>query len=301
VTRPLWIRGSVPDSRYPHRASSCSDSWSGPLQHSADQQLATVPEPRGILVEGSGAHSIVFVHGWPDTARLWDRQVEALRVDYRCVRLTLPGFDRPSRRAFSHDAVVEHIRDVIERECPGESVTLMVHDWGCVFGYAVAARFPHLVDRIIAVDVGDAGSRRHRRELGFSGKLAIAAYQWWLAIAWVIGGPLGNAMSRIFARVVRAPAPARDIHWGMAYPYAIRWLRVAGGPPPRVESPRQPMLYIYGARKPVMFHSRDWLRQKAEEPGSAVVGMPAGHWMMVTRAAAFNDVVIDWLRGSLQR
>ena len=49
----------------------------------------------GIAVhaEGDGADTIVMVHGWPDTYRLWDAQVDAFKAQYRCVRFTLPGFD----------------------------------------------------------------------------------------------------------------------------------------------------------------------------------------------------------------
>ena len=51
-----------------------------------------------IHVEGEGAESIVMVHGWPDTYRLWDATVEVLKGRYRCIRFTLPGF-RPSSSA----------------------------------------------------------------------------------------------------------------------------------------------------------------------------------------------------------
>ena len=59
-----------------------------------------------VLIDGSGP-SLVFVHGWPDTARLWERQVAALESRYRCVRVTLPGFEPGSRRAYSFAEVVE--------------------------------------------------------------------------------------------------------------------------------------------------------------------------------------------------
>ena len=46
-----------------------------------------------IYVEGEGSETIVMVHGWPDTYRLWDDTVAHLKDRYRCVRFTLPGFD----------------------------------------------------------------------------------------------------------------------------------------------------------------------------------------------------------------
>lgn len=250
-----------------------------------------------VIVEGTGRGSLVFIHGWPDAARLWDAQVAALGEQYRCVRFTLPGFERGSRGAYPFDEVVERIRRIIEQACPGERVTLVLHDWGCLFGSWLATRHPRLVRRIVAVDVGDAGSHRHRRELGAVAKLMIAAYQLWLATAWRIGGRAGDAMSRWFARVIRAPASSGEIHAGMAYPYAVMWFGVEGGPPRRrPDDPAVPMLFIYGERKPFMLHSRAWAREKAALAGNRVVGLPAGHWMMVTHADAFNATVADWLQ-----
>jgi len=42
---------------------------------------------------------VVMIHGWPDSYRLWDSTVQALKRQYRCVRFTLPGFDlaQPAR------------------------------------------------------------------------------------------------------------------------------------------------------------------------------------------------------------
>ena len=73
-----------------------------------------------VHVEGDGAETIVMVHGWPDTYRLWDAQVAFLRDRYRCVRFTLPGFDiAQPRRAFSVDEIAEFLRRVVERVSPG--------------------------------------------------------------------------------------------------------------------------------------------------------------------------------------
>ena len=38
-----------------------------------------------VFIEGDGAQSIVLIHGWPDTHRLWDASVQALLGRYRCV------------------------------------------------------------------------------------------------------------------------------------------------------------------------------------------------------------------------
>lgn len=250
-----------------------------------------------VVVEGRGAKSIVMVHGWPDSHRLWEAQAAALGERYRCVRFTLPGFERgASKRAYSLDEIVEAIHDVVREVCAGEPVILLLHDWGCLFGYQFAARYPALVERIIGVDIGDTGSRRHVAELGRTARLLLVAYQLWLALAWRIDGPIGDRMARWMARLLRCPAAPDSIHARMGYPYALRWLGIAGGLRGlKTFQPQVPMLYLYGERKPFMFHSRAWVEQLAARPGNRVIGLPTGHWIMVSRPQEFNAALSSWL------
>ena len=241
-----------------------------------------------------------MIHGYPDTYRLWDGQVAALGERYRCVRFTLPGFDRSQgKRAHSLEEVIELIRRIVEQACAGERVVLLLHDWGCFFGYQFAIRHPDLVERVIGVDVGDAGSRRNLAELGVKGKFLVLAYQLWLATAWRIGGVIGDVMARGMARALRCPTDPRSIHSRMGYPYALRWFGVAGGLKNlRTFEPHTPMLFIYGERKPFMFHSRAWAERLAARPQSRVVGLSTGHWVMIGREREFNDALSAWLRAS---
>jgi cis-3-alkyl-4-acyloxetan-2-one decarboxylase len=248
-----------------------------------------------VLVEGSGP-PIVMVHGWPDTHRLWDGQVAALRDRYRCIRFTLPGFDLAGDgRACSLDEVVATLRAIVE-EAAGGKATLLLHDWGCFYGYQFALRHPELVERIVGVDIGDAGSRRHLAQIGIGGRLAVMAYQLWLALAWKLGGPVGNAMARGMARLLRCPTQSRSIGWQMGYPYAVVWLGAAGGVRGlRVFKPHCPMLFLYGERKPLMFHSRAWAEELAADPRHRVLAFQTGHWIMIGRKQAFNEALLDWL------
>jgi cis-3-alkyl-4-acyloxetan-2-one decarboxylase len=238
-----------------------------------------------LIVEGAGAKSVVMVHGWPDTHRLWDRQVEALKGRYRCVRFTLPGFEPSSpKRAYPFEQLMEMLEQAV---APGEKVTLLLHDWGCLLGYQFALRHPERVERVIGVDIGDAGSRRHLAEIGASGKLKIIAYQLWLALAWVLGA---DWMARSMARAIGAPADPASVRAQMGYLYAMRWLGVAGGMKGlRLFKPHCPMLFLYGARKPVMFHSRDWAQ------GVQSREFATGHWIMAQRPDEFNAAILRWL------
>jgi len=250
-----------------------------------------------VIVDGVGSKAIVMIHGWPDTHRLWDAQVDALKGHFRCVRFTLPGFDLSQKgRAYSLDEVVGTIRLVVDEACPDQRVSLLLHDWGCFFGYQFAMRHPQFVERVIGVDIGDAGSRRNRAELGTKGMLMVVTYQMWLALAWRIGGKIGNSMSRWMARLLRCPTDPHSIGSQMGYPYALSWLGVAGGLHGlRAFDPHCPMLYIYGERKPFMFHSSAWIKRLATSPGNRVLGLPTGHWVMIERQREFNDVLLSWL------
>jgi cis-3-alkyl-4-acyloxetan-2-one decarboxylase len=249
-----------------------------------------------VHVEGEGAETIVMVHGWPDTHRLWDAQVAFLRERYRCVRFTLPGFDlERERRAYSIDEVAEFIRRVVEQVSPGRKVILLLHDWGCAFGYQFYARHAEMVSRIVGVDIGD--TRGLWRSLSPRGRRIVLAYQWWLALAWVVGGRLGDGMTRWIARWWRIPSDHRFISSCMTYPYYRTWFggRHNYGPQWRRFAPSCPMLFLYGRRKPVMFHTQAWIDWLRARPANRVVEFDTGHWIMLQQPERFNQAVSGWL------
>jgi pimeloyl-ACP methyl ester carboxylesterase len=199
-------------------------------------------------------------------------------------------------RACSLDEVVETLRAVVSGCCPGERVTLLAHDWGCLFAYEFAMRHPELVSRIVGVDIGDTGSKAHRAELSSRAKLMLLAYQLWLAVAWRLGGALGDRMARAIAGPMRCPVPPQRIRASTGYPYAMRWFGLKGGfRKARVFAPQVPMLYVYGQRKAFMFHSQAWIEALARRPGSRVLALRTGHWVMLDRAQEFHAELVRWL------
>lgn len=249
-----------------------------------------------VLVDGQGPRTLVMIHGWPDTHRLWDAQVAHLQDRYRCVRFTLPGFElgRPARCVPLDEMVALFLR-IVDSVSPGQPVTLVLHDWGAVFGYQFAARHPQRVERIVGVDIGDTGSAVYLQSLPGKAKMMIFMYQIWLAAAWVVGGGLGNWMTRAMARALRCRADPALIGWHMNYPYFLQW---TGGYRVRTRfEPHCPVLFIYGRRKPFMFHSPHWAATVAALPGGAVREFRTGHWVMVEQPEAFNRCVGDWLDG----
>ncbi len=250
-----------------------------------------------IFIEGEGAETIVMIHGWPDTYRVWDAQVAELRQRYRCVRFTLPGFDiSKPRRSYSLDAMIRVLLHIVNSVNNKEKVILMLHDWGCVFGYEFYMRNKALVSAIIGVDIGDAQSRAISRSRSVGQKLMVSSYQSTLALAWAIGGPIGNMMTRATASVLGVPSPRQYISSAMNFPYYILTAGAAGSYHSLVPFvPKVPMLFIYGANKPFMFHSPQWSENLAAKEGCKVVAMETDHWPMLRQPERFNDIVISWL------
>ncbi len=254
-----------------------------------------------VFIDGVGPHTVVMIHGWPDTHHLWDSTVQALKSQYRCVRFTLPGFDlaQPAR-ATSLAQMTALFSAIVDAASPDQAVTLLLHDWGCIFGYEYAARHPGRVARMVAVDVGDHNSGAFLKSLTARAKWQVFAYQFWLAVAWKLGdaisGALGDRLTRWMARTKGCRTEPMAIGWQMNYPYAMQWFGLLGGLRAAVPvKPPCPVLYIYGELKPFMFHSPKWLAQVAAQPGSKVQAFRTGHWVMVEQPAVFNECVSAWL------
>lgn len=254
-----------------------------------------------ILVEGHGATTLLMVHGWPDTHRLWDGMVDRLKDDHRCARFTLPGFAMgDERRLRTLEEVVGILAAVVDAVSPGRPVTLLLHDWGCFYGYHYAMHNPNRVSRVVGIDIGDVGSKEMKLPLSMT--LFTLAYQLWLAAAWVIGGRIGDAMTRRMARAAGAPADPGLVHSGMNYAYYLKYrsalLGKSQGDVPF--EPMCPMLFLYGRKKPTMFHSDAFVERLDRTPGSKAVGFEAGHWLMLEKPDEVAGEIRDWTHASTQ-
>ena len=245
--------------------------------------------------------TLVFIHGWPDNASMWRKQVAALGPNFRCVLVTLPNFGEAAVHAggFDFPELVDSLAATIRQVQPDGKVSLVTHDWGAYIGYMLEKTHPGLIVKMAALDIGG-----HLEQSSIKPILMIMGYQWSLVACWLVGGvipPLGALMSRGVGKVVRVPARQRAlIRSRYNYPYFYLWRGMLL--PWKHASllgryrPQCPVLYLFGERKPLMFHSPKWLQIVADSGGRAEGIAGAGHWLMETHAEVVNDKIADWFK-----
>src|SRR5471032_3289395 len=102
--------------------------------------------------------------------------------------------------------------------------------------------------------------------------MMVGGYQNTLALAWAIGGPIGNLITSLMVRALGVPSPKRFISSAMNYPYYIMMAGAAGSYHSLIPfAPACSMLFIYGLRKPFMFHSDTWITALNAKEGCKAV------------------------------
>ncbi len=107
------------------------------------------------------APTLVLVHGWTCTRRIWHPQVVELSRDFRIVTFDLRGHGDSEPGEFSTDALADDLSAVLASCLPaGERAVLVGHSMGAMSVLAWAERHPAEVDRVagaalVSTGIGD--------------------------------------------------------------------------------------------------------------------------------------------------
>ena len=249
-----------------------------------------------VRVEGPAeAPVLLMIHGWPDTGAIWRAQVARFRSTYRCGTFTFPGSDIDQPRTLaSVEEFVASLASIIDAVSPDEPVILLGHDWGSAFSSAYASLAPERVRAVILLDVGDANSPELQAECSRLQSLMGVSYRAVLAWAWRRGGRLGDAVTRLVARVLAPGSDQGLVFAGMNGPYEAT--RSAGADLPVLgRDILHPTLFVYGANKPLAFHSTAWVERLGARADCAVHRFRTGHWLMLDAPDQLNRVIAEWL------
>jgi pimeloyl-ACP methyl ester carboxylesterase len=115
------------------------------------------------IIDGVGIHyqeagdptkpTLVLLHGFPSTSRMWDRLIPTLAVEYHVLAPDYPGFglsDAPSPKTF--DYTFDHLADLVSALLERIGVRrygLVVQDYGGPIGFRMALAHPERLSLIV--------------------------------------------------------------------------------------------------------------------------------------------------------
>lgn len=104
----------------------------------------------------AGAPLLMFLHGFPEAAFVWDELLEHFGDRYRCVAPNLRGFGPSSApievSAYRVKHLVADLEALIAHLGHGAPVTLVAHDWGGAVAWTFAALRPELIERLVIIN-----------------------------------------------------------------------------------------------------------------------------------------------------
>ena len=105
----------------------------------------------------AGAPVLVFLHGFPEAAFVWDELLEHFGTRYRCVAPNLRGFEQSSSPAEPEAYRVKHLMTDLEalvaQVSPGAPLeALVAHDWGGAVAWTFAVQRSQLLKRLVIVN-----------------------------------------------------------------------------------------------------------------------------------------------------
>ncbi|MGY4827809.1 alpha/beta fold hydrolase [Sphaerotilaceae bacterium SBD11-9] len=104
-----------------------------------------------------GAPVLLFLHGFPEAAFVWDDMLAHFGQRYRCIAPNLRGYEQSSApadvQAYRVKHLVADLLALIEAETGGGPLeALVAHDWGGAVAWTVAALHPQALKRLVIIN-----------------------------------------------------------------------------------------------------------------------------------------------------
>lgn len=130
--------------------------------------------------------TVLLVHGFPDTAEVWEPLVGQLKGRFRVVRYDVRGMGRSEGPPGTEGYRIERLADDLIRvvEATGSKrVHLVGHDWGAVQGWRAVAERPEVFESFTAISGPDLGqaSDWYRRNFPSWDTVKQLARSWYMA------------------------------------------------------------------------------------------------------------------------
>jgi pimeloyl-ACP methyl ester carboxylesterase len=125
----------------------------------------TLPHGITLSCRASGpkeAPRVVFLHGFPEGAFVWDELMKALSPRFRCIAPNLRGYERSSApkevEAYRAKHLMTDIAALIAATGKGPVAALVAHDWGGAVAWNLAVQRPALLQQLIVINSPHPGT-----------------------------------------------------------------------------------------------------------------------------------------------
>ena len=109
-----------------------------------------------------GQPLLLFLHGFPEGAFIWDSLLTHFGNRYRCVAPNLRGYGKSSQPTAISDYrakhLVEDLAALIAIEGAGRAACVIAHDWGGAVAWGLANRYPAQVQRLLILNSPHPGA-----------------------------------------------------------------------------------------------------------------------------------------------
>ena len=123
--------------------------------------------PHGIRLScrvagAADAPRLVFLHGFPQAAFIWDELLLHLAPRFLCIAPNLRGYEHSSApaavEAYRPKHLVADIAALIGASGPGPLAALVAHDWGGALAWNLAVARPALLRRLVMINSPHPGA-----------------------------------------------------------------------------------------------------------------------------------------------
>lgn len=257
----------------------------------------TKPLPHELSGNKSSDSLVVFLHGYPDLPAIWDRIIPSIEPDSYILNVSYPNYSKKefNPKGADFDVLVERIKVTIDQvNDTNRRVVVVIHDWGSFLGFMLDQKYPGYLSQIISLDIG----------IGTKNTPFQVFYQIFLAIAFLIGGIIGNFMTKIMlSKGFKYSPPWLDrIDSSWNYSYYYLWKKHFQGMLDKRKgllagySNSCPVVFLWGTKKPYQFFGKDWIDELGKDPKNEVHAVDSAHWIMVDQAKFLIDVIRRRLR-----
>lgn len=262
------------------------------------------------IEQGTGAQTIVLVHGLASNGGFWRYNIAALAKEFRVIAVDLPGYGKSQKGVYPYNMTfyAETILKLLN-QLGIEKVNYVGHSMGGQIGITLALTHPEKVNKLILLDPAgiesfDRGEGNWLRsvvtmegvkttnEEAIRRNLALNFYTWDDKWEWMVEERARMAKAKEFEDF--AYAVVRSVNGMLDQPTSKK-----------LEKINQPTMIVYGKQDGLIpnpyLHpgfSSDVFEQGAKKIlGCQLVEIPdAGHMVQIEQSEKVNQAIIDFCR-----